>query len=309
MLFSRQVALAKTEVTYNVDPTPTASANAFLISHLTIDENVKMNERVAIKKTLAPLQAVPGVYSAKISFEVEAKGSGTAGTAPEYNALLLACGLQDTITASTSCVYTPLSTASSSVTIYIYQDGSKWIITGAVGTYEISCKSGGIPTFKFTFDGHVSSHVDASLVTPTLSSVVPPAALDSAVLIAGTYTPVLSSYSFNSGCSVTMPESIAASDGYAPFIISKRDGKIALAVEMDLVGNYDYYGIFKAGTSQSFALPIGATAGNIITISHPAMYISAVKQGNAGGILTLTVDAGAVESSASADDEVSISFT
>ena len=61
---------------------------------------------------------------------MELAGSGTAGTAPRYGALLQACGLSETIVASTSVTYAPVSSAFSSATIYFNNDGIRHILTG-----------------------------------------------------------------------------------------------------------------------------------------------------------------------------------
>ena len=308
-LVSRQVALAKVEATYGVDAAPTATANAFLVSNLSINEDFKMNPRVAIKKTLAPLQEVPGTYMVQMSFDVELKGSGTAGTAPEYDALLQACGLTPTVVASTSVTYAPTSTGYKSVTIWVYQDGSLFKATGCIGTYTIDAKAGGIPTIKFTFQGHFESHTDTALPsTVDYSTVVPPTVMNAAIAI-GAYSPVAQSFTFNSGCKVETPESIGATDGYAPFIISTRDAKGTCDVEMDLVGNFDYYNAYGVGTNYAFTLPIGATAGNIITINMPNFYITGIKQASTNGILTFNLSYAAHESGSATDDEVSVVFT
>jgi hypothetical protein len=80
-----KILLAKSEVTYGTDPTPTGAANAILASDVTFSpmegDVVKRNNETPY---FATKSAVTTGFKSTISFSVEAVGSGTAGTPPAW---------------------------------------------------------------------------------------------------------------------------------------------------------------------------------------------------------------------------------
>src|ERR1044071_9538624 len=117
--------LAKKEVTYAVDPVPVGTTDAIAVINpqFTTDATIVERDQI-LRDSISRLSAVIGRKLARITFGVEMKGSGSAGTAPPAGPLLRACGLSETIVASTSVTYASISSAFESVTIYWY-DGSK----------------------------------------------------------------------------------------------------------------------------------------------------------------------------------------
>ena len=126
MLTSREVVLVKKETTYNTDAAPVAANDALLIGNPSWShEGLRMNERNTVKNTNGVNQHIFGGTLKTISLEIELKGSGAAGTAPEFGVLFEACSYDETIIPSTSVIYAPTSTTADqkSVTVYYYQDG------------------------------------------------------------------------------------------------------------------------------------------------------------------------------------------
>lgn len=118
----------------------------------------------------ADLQIHVGVH-VKIRFKVELVGSGTLGTAPAYADLLLACGMEETVVASTSVEYTPDSASTNSVTIGFNLDGQQHTLVGAKGNCKIMLDSQGIPYIEFEFTGlYVAPSSVAALATTGYSS-------------------------------------------------------------------------------------------------------------------------------------------
>ncbi len=97
-----QSLLAKVEVTYGTDPTPTGAANAILLKGkptLTPMEAVNVKREV-VRPFFGNAESLPSSIYGKLDFEVEMAGSGTAGIAPAWGPLLRACGLSETATAA-----------------------------------------------------------------------------------------------------------------------------------------------------------------------------------------------------------------
>jgi len=308
-LVHRSVVLAKTETTYNTDATPTAAANSILCEKLSYKPTgLKMAKRSAIKATLGTLQQINAGYLIDVSMDVEIKGSGTAGTAPELDALLLACGMASTISASTSVTYAPASSSQKSATIYIYEDGSLYKITGCRGTYKLTAKVGEVPMISFTMTGHLGSVTDASLVTGTYVSTVPPALVNVPMTIGSSYNPIIETLELDIGNKVEMPPDIQAADAYGEVIIGDRDVKGKIDPEATLVSTNDYWGQFKSGTTLALDTGVvGATAGNQWELKAPKIYYENLGAGNRNSILTYSADFAATETNG--DDEFSLIFT
>lgn len=94
----KKVLLSKIETVYGTDPTPTAGANGVLVKNIDLSP---MEMEVAARDNIKPYfgndEDLPVVTYAKISFEVELSGSGTAGTAPPIGQLLRAASMSETI--------------------------------------------------------------------------------------------------------------------------------------------------------------------------------------------------------------------
>jgi hypothetical protein len=94
LLTRKRAILAKIEGTYGQDPTPTATLDALLMSNLNVSPmEMTLAQRNNVKAYLGSNPSVLAAIYAKVSFDIEVAGSGTAGTAPAYDELLRACGL------------------------------------------------------------------------------------------------------------------------------------------------------------------------------------------------------------------------
>ena len=307
MLVNREVILVETEGTYNTDPSPTGAANAILVEEPSWShEGLRMVDRPAVRANIGKLQQIYAGTLKTISFNCELKGSGSAGTPPEIDPLLRACGFGVTNTPSTSDVYAPVSTGHESATIYYYQDGTLHKLTGARGNATFNVEVGNKGMVTFTMTGHDSAVTDASLVTPTYDSNVPPLVLGAAFSIDG-FAGVISALTFDMSNTIAMPADMNAADGYGEIQLTQRDVNGSFDPEHELVATEDFIGNFKAGASMALATgTIGSTAGNRYSISMPAIYFKDVSPGEREGVRTLEIPFGAVESSG--DDEVSITF-
>jgi len=117
LLSRKRLILAKTETTYGTDPTPTGATNAILVRNLEITPlQADTVTRDLIRPYLGNSDQLLAQTRVEVTFEVELAGSGAAGTAPAYGAVLKACGLSETVVATTSVTYAPVSSSFSSVT-------------------------------------------------------------------------------------------------------------------------------------------------------------------------------------------------
>lgn len=308
MLKNREVLLAKAEVTYNTDPTPVAGSNAILVENLGWSfVGARMAERPAIRASLGKLKPIYAGSLMQFSFDAEIKGSGAAGTAPELGVLLQGCAMSETIVASTSVTYKPASTSHKSVTLYFYQDGLLYKLTGARGRVKAMLRVGEVGKLSFEFVGHFSGPTDVALATPTYNATVPVPALSAAFSIAS-YSAIITGLEFDLGNNVVTPGDIAKADGYGEIQITDRKLTGSFDAESVLVATHDFIGKWKGGDAMALASgTIGATAGNRYAVSMPAVTYTEVGPGDKDSIRTFDLSFMGAESTT--DDEVSIAFT
>lgn len=307
-LINREVILAKIESTYNTDPTPSAANDAVLVEGPSwAHENASMIERPSVKTTIGKRQSVFGGTLKSVSFDVELKGSGAAGTAPEIGQLLRACSMDETIVPSTSVTYAPVSSSQESITLYYYEDGVLHIITGARGTCSITLESKGKGMINFTFTGHEVAPTDTALVTPTYDSTVPPPII-SVPFSMGGYSSVISSLSMDVGNTISMPADMSAADGFGEILITARDTGGSFDPARVALSAKNYISEWKNGTLGSLTTGvIGSTAGNRYQLTCGQAYYKDVGQGEREGLRIYEIGFGAAESSG--DDEFSLVFT
>lgn len=138
LLTRKRAILAKIETTYGVDASPTGGANAILMSNLTVSPmEMTLVERANIKAYLGNNPSVLAAIYAKLAFDVEMAGSGTAGTVPAYGVLLRACGLSETALAT---AVTGTATAGSLTSITLNTPASS--VDGAYNGMTINLTGG-----------------------------------------------------------------------------------------------------------------------------------------------------------------------
>lgn len=144
--------LAKIETTPGTDAVPTGAANALLISNASFELVYNNAERDNLRGYMGGNESLPGTRFVKATFDVELSGSGTAGTAPAWGPLLLACAMAE-VTSATAVEYTPVSTGLKTLTIKYILDGVQHTMLACMGDVELDMQEGAIPKLKFSFTG------------------------------------------------------------------------------------------------------------------------------------------------------------
>jgi hypothetical protein len=149
---NRTVILAKIEATAGTDAAP-AAADALLIGDNSFDVEYKNVDRNLIRPTMGHGGTLVGTRNVKIDITIELSTSGTAGTAPPWGKLLLACAFAEVVTAATMVEYTPVSDGLKTLTIKYSKDGVIHTALGCMGTVSFEEPEGDRPTLKFSFVG------------------------------------------------------------------------------------------------------------------------------------------------------------
>lgn len=306
MLVNRETILVKTESTYNTDPALIASDAVNFQNSSVAFEGLRMIDQSNLKSNLSTDKSIFGGTLRKLTFDVPMRGSGAAGTAPEIDALLKACGFSATISAGVSVTYALASVSISSCYIKYYSDGLLYALGGCRGNVSFSIGAGNVPMASFEMTGHSVKPTDVILLAGSFDSTVPAAVYNIPFSIGG-YSAVIQQLVLSTNNEIATPEDISSSSGYGEVRISKRDVAGSMNPEATLVTARDWEGLLRAGTPGALAIgPIGVT-GSIINISCPAVYYRDITQGDRSSIRVLDIPFGCDD--VSGDDEISIVFT
>ncbi len=159
----KKVLLARTEVTYGTDPTPTGTADAVLATNVEITPMDGSDVSRDLELPYFGAQAtIPAELRAKITFNVEFAPSGVAGNVPAWGTLLRACGVAEVVDAGASVTYNPVTDGHESVTIWFNVDGILYAIPGARGTAKINVTAQAVPRIEFEFTGLYQQPVAAA---------------------------------------------------------------------------------------------------------------------------------------------------
>lgn len=307
LLARKKVILAKAETTYGVDSTPTGAANAILVRNVNLTPlEGDVAERDLIRPYLGQSDRIMAAVRCKLEFECELMGSGAAGTVPQVAPLLRACAMAETVVASTSVAYKPVSASFESATIYVNFDGVLHKMLGARGTWNIELNSKQLPVIKFTMTGIWVQPTDTALPSPTYTSVIPLAVnnLNTLAFTFHGFSAVASQMSFDLGNEVVHRTLIG---GAEQVLISDRKATGQMQIESTTIAQKDFFTIAKNATQGALTVTHGVTAGNKVKIDCPATGITQPSYTELDGIQMTQFDLSLMPTG-SGNDEVSLTF-
>jgi hypothetical protein len=307
-LTRKRLIQVKKESTYGTDSTPIGT-DALLVRNLEITPiEADVVSRDLIRNYLGNSPQLLANTRVSITFQVEMAGSGTAGTAPRYGGILQACGLSETIVASTSVTYAPVSSSFSSATIYFNNDGIRHIMTGCRGTFTLNAEVGQIPTIDFTMIGVYNAPTDTALPTTTYSAQASP------LIFRQGNTSGFQFFSY-AGCLQSVSLDIANETVYRELVgctkevqITNRAPNGTVMIEAVSLATKDFFSTAQTETTGNLTFLHGTTAGNRVTLTAGQCDISNPTYGDQDGVQMLNIPYVAVPTTAG-NDELSLAFT
>lgn len=285
MLARKTLILAKKETTYGVDPTPDTTNDALIAFDLEITPETDPLERIDLSVSLSRLKELGGKRRVKVSFMTELRGSGAAGTAPEgIGDLLQACGFGETIVASTSVTYAPLSASFASVTLYIYMDGILHQVQGCVGDFELTVVAGEVPMIKWTLSGLYETPTDVSFPASYSPDATVPVVAKNLTASFDGYAAVIREINLKMQNVITERANLASVHGIAGFQITDRNPAGEIMLEAVLLAAKNFWTKYEADTVQVLSVVIGTAAGNIWTITANQVRIQQIPYEDEDGI-------------------------
>ena len=243
---------------------------------------------------------------AKCVIEVDAGGAGAAGTAAPYNALLRACGLSQTLVATTSATYAPVSSAQESVTVEWTDHLTRYQMTGARGNVRCIMEAGKRPYFRFELTGLLGTVAvaDAALPTTTLTAFrepLPASATNTPVFTLHGFSVIVERLEIDLGNKIE-PRMLIGSESV---VITDRRTTGTLVCEASTVADVDWVARARASTRGALAVTHGLTAGNILAIAAPAVEVGRTSFGVSNNIRNVSLPLEFAHSAATGNDELS----
>jgi len=308
LLSRKRLILVKTESTYGTDSVPTGT-DALLVRNLDITPiSGDVVSRDLIRPYLGNFDQLIAQNSVAINFEVELAGSGTAGTAPKYDAILKACGLAATIVASTSVTYAPVSASFSSATIYFNVDGVLHRLTGCRGSMNMSCAVGAIPTLAFNLTGVYNSPTDTAAPAATYSAQATPLVFregNTSAFSFFSYSGILQSVDFNLSNDLVYRELVG---GTTETLITDRKPAGTVMIEAPTIATKDFFTTALASSTGNLTFLHGTTAGNRVTFLASQVDVINPTYQDQDSIMMLSVPYVAIPTTAG-NNEFSLAFT
>lgn len=278
LLFRKLAVLAKIETVYGTDPTPTGAANAMLVRNAQINPlSVEAQARDLQRPYLGNSEDIVGAFFGSMSFEVEAAGGGAAGTAPKYGPLLRACGMAQVVNAGVSVVYTPVSSAFESLTMYFNLDGVLHKFTGARGSVSFRGTNREATLWSFNFTGLFKPVVDAALPTVDYSGFIKPLALNTANTPTFTLHGVSGASAVLRSISIDLANQVNYRNLVNSELVQILDRKPVGTIELEAtdMATKNWWNVVRDSTTGTMQLVHGTAAGNIVEITAPAVQITA----------------------------------
>jgi hypothetical protein len=307
-LTRKRLLLAKIETVVGTDSVPTGT-DALLVSNLEIQPlQLELIDRELVRGNLGNSEKLVGQRLVGISFDVEIAGSGTAGTAPKWGALMQACGFSETIVAVTSVTYAPVSSAFKSATLYYFADGVRHTITGCRGTWSMSMEVGAIPKISYEFTGIFNAPTDTANPTGTFTNQANPLVVNSAnttPLQVHGYAACLSAFSLDLANETPFRQLAGCTQ---EVMITDRKPEGEVMIEAPTLAAKNYFTVASGQTLGQFSFTHGTTAGNICTFTAPTCNLGSPEYDDSDGIIMLKLPFMPVPSGAG-NNELTLALT
>lgn len=305
---SQKLLLSKLESTYGTAPT-IAGTDAILVRNLDITPlQADAVERELIRGYMGNYDVLLANQRVELTFEVEFAGSGAAGTAPKWDAIMRACGNSSTTVASTSVTYAPRSDSFESCTIDYYLDGVRHRLTGCRGSFSISAEVGAIPVISFSMVGIYNAPTDTANPTTTYSDQNSPVIFKNGNTTSFTlfsYAGALQSFSFEQSNTVVYRELVG---GTKEVLITDRRPNGTIVLEAELMATHNFFTDATGTSTGTNTFQHGQSAGNIVTFSAPQTDLGSPTYSDSDGIAMLNLPYNATPTTAG-NNEYSIVCT
>jgi hypothetical protein len=308
MLLKQQVGAFKAETTTGTEISLAASDGTTALFNLDISQDTEFNQRSG-QNSLDKLAGIVGAQVAKVKVTTELVGSGSAGTAPSWEPLILAAGTAVTNN-GTSVTYAPVtgSTNMTSLTFGQWIDGRKYGARGVTLNMTMKGDSGKQVMVDWEGSGGWITPTNQANITPTfVTSPIPPRLVSATFQIDSTNY-ISRGFEFGLGNTIAVRKDTHSAAGVHSTAITDRDPYLEFDVEAD--STKDWYADYAAGATAAASIVIGSTAGNIWTLTIPKMQQSQPPEKiDIDGVAGYKLHFGLLRNAVAGDDSFSLVLT
>ena len=306
LLRRRSVFAAKVETTVGTAESITAAEGAYNARDVMIQPAIAVTRREG-QGGFNYLAGIPEGMMGTCTIVHDLAYDGT--TIPTWASVLLpACGWVDTAGTFSPVSSGPGSNGVKTVTLAHYKDGKQIILSGAMGTFTITCPTGKVAFITFTFTGKYSTNeTDTAIIAPTYPTTLP-MRFAPGVLTWNSVNLCTATVTVDAGNSVIMREcvDVANRTGYKSAIVTNRVPVITADPESELVATQDRDAKWLTSIPEAFSMRVGVAASSIL-IAAPKAQLENKQQGNRNDMMTDELTWLCTAGSA-ADTELTIAF-
>lgn len=286
---NQAILLAKIEVTYGTDPSP-VGANAVLCTQPQIKILADKEERKFVSPTISPLAPQYVGCTQEVNFQVEARTSNAAGTAPEIGPLLRACGFKQTVVESTSVTYELVSKDMESCAIYVYFGGTLHKLLGARGNVKFIGGTNKYGLFDFTMRAVYAGRTAVTAPTPVYDTRLPEIVKHATVSLTpeggSAFIPVMTTLEWDLKNEIFVRQDVTQTEGIKEIVIAGRAPSGTFDPEMPTLTTKDFWDEFKSRTASAMVFGYGvAGADSKIQFNCPKVVYDPPEYQNRGPVL------------------------
>jgi len=304
----KRIVLCKHETTYGTDSVPVVGTDALLVRNPDLTPlDAQYEGRDLVRPYLGRSDQLPTTAWYKATFEVELAGMKGLGVAtPALSALLRCCGLAETIVASTSVAYAPISDSFESASIYCNYDGLHHKLLGARGSVSIELAKNKIPVLKFNVVGLWSPATDVTPGTPVFTDFKTPVVCNSAnttgFSVHGYTAAPLSALTLDLANALTTHSLINGTD---EVLITDRQPAGSLTIQANTVAAKNWLSVIRNATNGALALTHGP-ATNRVQLAAPKVQLTEPRYSEEDGVVMLQMSTQILPSAG--NDEFTLTF-
>jgi len=302
----KRVLAAKIEATPGTVETLAGADAAFNAYNIMAQQEIEFESREA-QGGFGMHTSVSGGRKGRITFSVDASWDGTATEPSWADTFLPACGW-----VKSGQVFTPRTEVPGAnvktLTIAVYQDGMRKILSGAAGTFTMVSPTGRTAVFSFDFMGIWAPPTDIALLAPTY-----PTALGlryaSSTTTWDSVALCLENITLDSGNTVVLKECASTASGYDHAIITNRVVTVTGNPEAKLVATQDRFGQLILNSEAALTWDLDGPTNSVLTVAAPRAQIIALTEGDRNGLVTDDITWQCNRNGSNIDQEVSMTFT
>ncbi len=307
--FKRRLFLFKRETTYGTDAAPVAGTDAVLFMDGEVNVETEQVERPVDRGYYGAYPFVNVGRKVTIAGMTDLLGASTVGAAAPASALLRACGLGETLVASTSATYAPVSDAMSSASARFHHNNDLTSARGVRGNCEIMLDIKNFAKAKWDFIGNVpaAGNVVTNVALPagTFTAWRDPPAVELETFVATldgfALDAVAVSLKFNNEVKI-----FEGSETREVVIIERKPSLMIRAYNPGVLAK-DFYALALAGTRVAFSTSVNGGASRIVSMSAGAVQLRLPKKVDIDGATGIEIEAAVLPTAG--NDEFSLAFT